>query len=62
MELKECLYVMDVLDLFDLLQIGYQALPDKDGLTPELVRLPGFDGKNEMKRLSCGEYLRDTGK
>jgi uncharacterized protein YfbU (UPF0304 family) len=58
----ECRYVYDVLDLFRLLITSYNALADKEGLTPEDVRFQGFDLNNEDKNFSLAKHLQEQGK
>jgi uncharacterized protein YfbU (UPF0304 family) len=62
MNIEECDYVYDVLNLYRTLIQGYDALIDKKGLTPENVRFRGFDGNNETKRYAFAEHLRRQGK
>ena len=62
MDIEECKYVYDVLDLYHTLIQSYDALTDKQGLTPEDVRFRGFDGNNESKRWAFAEHLQKQGK
>ena len=50
------------LDLYHTLIQSYDALTDKQGLTPEDVRFRGFDGNNESKRWAFTEHLQKQGK
>jgi hypothetical protein len=61
MDIEDCKYVYDVLDLYRVLIGSYMALNDKKGLTPEDVRFRGFDGNNESKRYALAEHLRKQG-
>jgi uncharacterized protein YfbU (UPF0304 family) len=62
MEIEECKYVYDVLDLYRVLIDSYNALTDKKGLTPEDVRFQGFDANNEGKHHGFVMHLRKQGK
>jgi uncharacterized protein YfbU (UPF0304 family) len=62
MPLEECEYVFDVLDMHRNLINSFDALNDKQGLTPDDVRFRGFDGNNETKRWAFAEYLQKTGR
>jgi uncharacterized protein YfbU (UPF0304 family) len=62
MNVEECRYVYDVLNLYRILIRSYEALDDKKGLTPEDVRFRGFDGNNESKRWAFTQHLKDQGK
>jgi uncharacterized protein YfbU (UPF0304 family) len=62
MDVEECKYVYDVLDLHRILIQSYEALTDKKGLTPDDVRFRGFDGNNETKRWAFAEHLQKQGK
>jgi uncharacterized protein YfbU (UPF0304 family) len=61
-DVEECKYVYDVLDMYRVLIHSYNALTEKKGLTPEDVRFQGFDGNNESKRHAFAEHLRKQGK
>jgi uncharacterized protein YfbU (UPF0304 family) len=61
MDIGECQYVFDVLDMYRVLINSYEGLTDKDGLTPKDVRFRGFDGNNESKRLAFAEHLQKQG-
>ncbi len=62
MPFDECTYVYDVLDCHRVLIQSFNALPDKQGLTPDDVKFQGFDGNNESKRLALAEHLKKQGK
>jgi uncharacterized protein YfbU (UPF0304 family) len=62
MDVEECKYVYDVLDLHRVLIQSYDELTDKKGLTPDDVRFRGFDGNNESKRWAFAEHLQKQGK
>ena len=62
MDIEECQYVFDVLDLYRTLTRSFDALTDKKGLTSENVRFQGFDGNNESRRHAFAEHLRKQGK
>jgi hypothetical protein len=61
MDIEECKYVYDVLDLHRVLIASYEGLTDKKGLTAADVCFKGFDGNNESKRLAFAEHLRKQG-
>src|SRR5260221_13206589 len=56
---EDCRFVMDVLDMFRVLQATHKTLADKSGIDPEDLRFSGFDGNNETDLMSYTEYLRD---
>ena len=58
MDIEECKYVYDVLEMYRTLIRSYDALTDKKGLKPEDVRFRGFDGNNESKRYAFAEHLQ----
>lgn len=62
MELDECRYVFDVLDMFRILINSFEALNAKQGLTADDVAFEGFDGNNETKRWAFAEYLQESGR
>ena len=62
MDVDECKYVFDVLDMFRALINSFEALEDKQGLTAEDVQFEGFDGNNETKRWAFAEYLQEAGR
>ncbi len=62
MDIEECKYVYDVLDLHRTLIQSFEALADKKGLTLDDVRFRGFDGNNESKRWAFTEHLKKQGK
>src|ERR1700688_4654939 len=62
MDVAECKYVFDVLNLYRTLIQSYDALADKKGLKAEDVRFRGFDGNNETKRWAFAEHLKKQGK
>lgn len=60
-------YVMDVLDLWQILELGYNNLTDDEraqlDFSPSDVKFPGFDGNNESELLSIAHVLtEDLGK
>lgn len=61
MDIEECKYVFDVLDMHRTLIQSYDALTDKKGLTPDNVRFRGFDGNNESKCWAFTEHLKKQG-
>ncbi len=61
MNIDECKYVYDVLDLFRVLIRSYDALTDKKGLTADDVAFRGFDGNNEGKRYAFAKHLKEQG-
>jgi hypothetical protein len=62
MSVEECRYVYDVLDLYRVLIRSYDELKDKEGLTPDDVKFPGFDLNNESKRYAFAEHLKKEGR
>jgi hypothetical protein len=62
MDIGECNYVFDVLEMYDTLERSYDALSDKAGLRPEDVCFRGFDGNNESRRFMFAQHLRNEGK
>jgi len=62
MDIAECKYVYDVLNLFRVLIQSYEALEDKQGLTLDDVRFKGFDGNNESKRFAFARHLQKQGR
>lgn len=60
-------FVVDVLDMFQFLAEGYQALDDEgreqvkdeDPHVESFIQFPGFDGNNECEYLSIASYLVD---
>lgn len=62
MDIEDCKYVYNVLDMYRVLIDSYNALTDKQNLTPDDVRFPGFDGNNEIKHLTFAKHLRQQGK
>ena len=62
MDIEECKYVYDVLNLHRNLIQSFDALTDKKGLTLDDVRFRGFDGNNESKRWAFAEHLQKQGK
>jgi len=62
MSLGECNYVYEVLDMFRFLKISFRELKDKEGLKPEDIQFPGFDGNNEATMLRFASFLKQQGK
>jgi uncharacterized protein YfbU (UPF0304 family) len=62
MSVEECRYVYDVLDLYRVLIRSYGELKDKEGLTPDDVKFPGFDANNESKRWAFARHLQKEGR
>jgi uncharacterized protein YfbU (UPF0304 family) len=63
----EVKYVMDVLDLWQILEFGYKNLTDVEraqlDFSADAVIFPGFDGNNESELLSIAHVLtEDLGK
>ena len=60
-------FVVDVLDMFQFLAEGYQALDDEgreqvkdeDPHAESFIKFPGFDGNHEGEYLSIASYLVD---
>lgn len=60
-------FVVDVLDMFQFLSEGYQALDDEgretvkseDPHVESSIQFPGFDGNHESEYLSIASYLVD---
>jgi uncharacterized protein YfbU (UPF0304 family) len=61
MSVKDCDYVGDVLQMYDMMQTAY-----KNGQTQNvdstMLAFPGFDGNNEGKFMSYARFMRDHGK
>jgi uncharacterized protein YfbU (UPF0304 family) len=62
MDIEQCKYVFDVLDMYRMLIQSYDALTDKKGLKPGDVRFRGFDGNNESDRYAFAGHLQEQGK
>src|SRR6266852_4495032 len=58
---EDCTSVMDVLDMFRVLQASYEALADKSGIDQQELQFSGFDGNNETELMAYAQYLRDEG-
>jgi len=52
-----CRHVLDILQLYELLQASYRDLADKDGIAEREVAFDGFDGNNESEMLSFAQAL-----
>jgi uncharacterized protein len=52
-----CREVMDILDMYRILQVSYEKLEDKTGINPEGIRFQGFDGNHESQQLGYAEFL-----
>lgn len=58
-------FVVDVLDMWDRLEEGFERLNDKDkarlneaaGVFGKRLRFPGFDGNNETEYMSIAQFL-----
>jgi len=55
MSRKECFEVLEILNMFDKLNLTYQALPDKSDIEELQIQFLGFWGNGESKYLN---YLR----
>jgi uncharacterized protein YfbU (UPF0304 family) len=55
-------HVLDILQLYELLQASYRDLADKEGLTERDVAFEGFDGNNECEMLTFAQALIEDGR
>jgi hypothetical protein len=62
MDIDECRYVFDVLNMHRVLINSFNSLADKEGLAIEDVQFKGFDGNNETKRYRFAEHLKKLGR
>lgn len=54
---EDCKLVWGILDMYDHIIHSYTALKDKEGLTDDLVKFPGFDGNNESEFMAYTRYI-----
>jgi uncharacterized protein len=52
----ECTYVLDVMTMFDALQLAYDSLDDRSGIDGNRVLFYGFDGNNEASYMSFARF------
>jgi uncharacterized protein YfbU (UPF0304 family) len=52
-----CREVLDILGMFEALQLSYDKLPDKSGIDAHGVRFMGFDGNNETSELAYSDFF-----
>jgi uncharacterized protein YfbU (UPF0304 family) len=57
MSVEECGYVGDVLQMYDMMQTGYKN-GQTQGVDPERLSFPGFDGNNEGKFMAYAQHMR----
>jgi uncharacterized protein len=56
---EKCLYVVNVLAMYDALQQSYQGLGNKGDIEERDVVFPGFDGNNEATYQGYAQFLRN---
>lgn len=54
---EECKEVINILSMFDALDVSYKALADKMGLDEWAIRFRGFDGNTEGKQMAYARYF-----
>jgi uncharacterized protein YfbU (UPF0304 family) len=59
---EDCRYVMNVLDMHDVLRRSFDKLDDKSGIAEHDVEFWGFSGNEESHLLCFAGYLKETGK
>jgi uncharacterized protein YfbU (UPF0304 family) len=52
-----CTEVSDILEMYNSLQLGYDALEDKEGIEESGINFQGFDGNNESEQLHYAQFL-----
>lgn len=53
---SECLFVLDVLDMFSAIYSSLDNMHDKEGINEGLLKFSGFDGNNEPKYLGFTKF------
>lgn len=61
MSVEQCRYVGDVLQMYDTMQIAFKN-GQTEGVQPEGLKFPGFDGNSETKFMAYARHLRKYGK
>lgn len=51
-----CREVLDIMSMYEFLQMSYDDLSDKDGVEERDVLFPGFDGNNESDHLGYANF------
>jgi uncharacterized protein YfbU (UPF0304 family) len=49
---EECIFVLDVLDMYTSLLVSFNQLENPTELNASLIKFPGFDGNNESMHLA----------
>lgn len=57
METSKCQEVIDILNMFRLLEMEYESLPDKNGIDEFGVKFRGFYGNTECSEIGYTRYL-----
>src|SRR4051812_29414418 len=56
---SQCAYVIEVMDMFSAMQISFNKLEDKDGITEDSLVFPGFNGNSETALMGYAEFVKD---
>jgi uncharacterized protein YfbU (UPF0304 family) len=56
----ECREVIEILDMFRMLETAYARLDDKSGIDQGKLKFSGFDGNNESTHLGYADFLINT--
>lgn len=59
---EECREVLDILDMFVVMQRAFESLGRPGTVDPEDLKFRGFDGNNETKQYLYVRYLFDLGR
>ena len=54
---EQCRFVIDVLAMFEKLNLSFDRLQDRTGVDEQKLRFRGFDGNNEGKHMSFAEFF-----
>lgn len=57
---EECSYVIDVMEMFSVIQRTYDSLTDKSEIPSYLIDFPGFDGTNELPYLGFAKFFCES--
>lgn len=55
-------HVLQIMDIYHLMNISYQKLADKTGIDAKGLHFPGFDGNNESDEYSFANALARSGR
>jgi uncharacterized protein YfbU (UPF0304 family) len=58
---EECKEVLDILEMFSILNRSYDRLSDKSGIDAFRLNFRGFDGNNEPKQMGFARYFCTSG-